>query len=102
MACIQAVRLYGPELWGDLNKSSSLEDLQLLLTGQARTTQGAMPTAPLGAIMRVSGLTAVQAVFGCRQQQFTARQANAGEGSKLKMMTQHPTSGVRISRVIDS
>ena len=99
-ACIQAVALYGSELWWDQKETGRREDLQLLLDRQARSTLSALPTTPLGALMRDSGLTPAPVVLDSRQHQFTGRLANACEGSKLKRTYNHPTSDAAICRVI--
>jgi hypothetical protein len=57
IACVQAVALYGSELWWDPKETGRQEDRQLLFNRQARSTLGALPTMPLGALIRDSGLT---------------------------------------------
>jgi len=59
-----------------------------------------LPTTPMGALMRESGLTPAPVALDTRQQQFTARLASACEGSKLKAVHNHPTSGAPICREI--
>jgi len=81
-------------------KTSRREDLQLLLNWQARSTLGALPTMPLRPLIRASGLTPAPVCLDYRQQQFTARLANAYQGSKLEGMYNHPTSGTPICSVI--
>jgi len=61
---------------------------------------GAIPTTPIGALMRESRLTPSPVALDARQQRFTARLARACEGSKLKAVHDHPTSGAPICRVI--
>jgi len=100
IACVQAVALYGSELWWDPRKIGRREDLQLLLNWQARSTLGALPTTPMGALMRESGLTPAPVALDARQQRFTARLASACEGSKQKAVHDHPTSGAPICRVL--
>jgi len=74
----------------DLNSNSA----------QLSASLGALPTTPLGALMRDSGLTPAPVALDSRQQRFAARLANACEGSKLKEMYNHPTTGTPICRVI--
>jgi hypothetical protein len=50
--------------------------------------------------MRHSGCTPAAVVLDSRQQRFAARLANACEGSKLKKLYDHPTSGSPICRVV--
>ncbi|KAF8533028.1 hypothetical protein BDD12DRAFT_900657 [Trichophaea hybrida] len=96
-------RMHGivPEwLWWDLKETGRREDLQLLFNRQARSTLGALPMTPLGALMRESGLIPAAVALDSRQQRFTARLANACEGSKLKEMHDYLTSDAPICRVI--
>jgi hypothetical protein len=50
IACVQAVALYGSELWWDPKEGSRRDDLQLLLNRQATSTPGELPTTPRGAL----------------------------------------------------
>ena len=100
MACIQAVTLYGSELWWDQREIGRREDLQLLLNRQARSTLGALATTPMGAHIRESGLTSAPLALDGRQQRCTARLASTCEGSKLQAVQDHPKSGAPICRVI--
>jgi hypothetical protein len=54
----------------------------------------------MGALMRESGLTPAPVARDSRQQRFTVQLASACEGSKLKVVHNHPTSGAPICRVI--
>jgi len=74
------------------------DNLQLLLNRQARSILGVLPTTTQRALMRESGLTPVQVILDARQQQFTARLANAWS-SKLKVLHHNPSSGAPICKV---
>jgi len=100
IACVQAIALYGSELWWDPREIGRREDIKLPLNRQAISTLGALPTTPMGALMRESGLTPVAVVLDARQQRFTARLASPCEGSKPQAVHDHPTSGAPICRVI--
>jgi hypothetical protein len=67
---------------------------------QARSILGALPTTPMGALMRESGLTPAPVALDTRQQRFTARLTCMCEGSKLSAVHDHPISGPPICRVI--
>jgi len=67
---------------------------------QARSTLGALPTTPLGPLMRDSAPTPASVDLDSRQQQFAAMLTSACEGSKQKETYNHPTSGSPICRVI--
>ena len=102
VACVQAVALYSSELWWDPKTGSGQDDLQLLLNRQARSTLGALPTTPRGALMRDSGLTPAAVALDARQQRFVARLASACEGSKSKKLYDYPTPGALVGRVAAS
>jgi hypothetical protein len=99
IACVQAVALYGSELWWDPKEGSRRDDLQLLLNRQARSTLGALPTTLRGAHMRDSGLTPAAAALDARQQRFMERLASACEGSKSKELFEYPTPDAPVGRV---
>jgi len=99
VACVQAVALYGSELWWDPSEAGRRDDLQLLLNRQARSTLGALPTTPRGALMRDSGLTPAPVILESRQQRFAARLANACS-NKLRKLHQNPSSGTPVCRAV--
>jgi hypothetical protein len=72
VACIEAVTLYVRELWWDYREVGRRDNLQLLLTQQARSILGALPTTPRGALIRKSGLTLAPVLVDSREQQFAA------------------------------
>jgi len=100
ITCVQAVALYGSEHLSHPREIGRREVLQLLLNRQARSTLGSLPTTPMGALMRESGLTPAPVALDTRQQRFTVRLASACERSKHKAVHNHPTSVTPIWRVI--
>ena len=99
VACVQAVTLYGSELWWDPKEAGRRYNLQLLLNRQARCILGALPTTPRGALMRESGLTPTAVISDSRQQRFVARLA-ASCSSKLIELHRDPSSAALICRVV--
>jgi len=99
VACVQAVALYGSELWWDPREVGRRDDLQLLLNRQARSILGALTTTPQGGLMTESGLTPAPVILDASQQRFTARLANACS-SKLKELHHNPSSSAPICKVI--
>ena len=99
MVCIQAVALYGSELWWDPKEGGRRDDLQLLLNRQARSILGALPTIPRGALMSESGLTPAPVILDSRQQRFAARLADTAS-SKLKELHRNRSSGAPICSVV--
>jgi len=100
VACVPAVALYGSGLWPNPQGIGRREDVQLVLHRQSGSTLGAIPTMPMGAHMRASELTPVPVALDGRQQQFTVRLTSPYEGSKLKTILNHLTSGATMCRVI--
>jgi len=99
VVCVQAVPLYGSELWWHPREVGRRDDLQLLLNRQARSILGALPTTPRGALMRSSGHTPVTVTLDSRQPRFAPIQENACS-SKLKELHRNPSSGALICRVV--
>jgi len=75
------------------------DDLQLLLNQHARSILGLLPTTPQGGQMRESWLTPAPVILDCRQQQFSARLADACS-IKLKKLHRNHSSGAPICRVV--
>jgi len=99
VACVQAVALYGSELWWDPREVGRRDDLQHLLNRQTRSILGALPTTPRGALMSESGVTPAPVTFDSRQQRFAARLENACS-SKLKELHSNPSSRAPICSVV--
>ena len=99
IACVQAVALYGFELWRNPQEIGRRGDLQLLLNWQARSILGALPMTPMGELRGESGLTPAPVTLDARQQRLTARLASECAGSKLNAVHNNPTSGTPICRV---
>jgi len=99
VVCVQAVALYGSELWWDPREVGRQDDLQLLLNRQARSILGALPKTPRGAVMRESALRPAPVTLVSRQPRFAARLENACS-SKLKELHSNPSSGAPICRVV--
>jgi len=93
--CVQAVTLYGSELWWDPTEVGRRHDIQLLLNRQARSILGALPTTQRGGLMRESGHRPAQVILDSRQQCFTARLVNACSRN-LKELHSNPCSGAAI------
>jgi len=77
---VQAVALYGSQVRWDPKEIGRREHLQLLFNQQARSTLGALPTMPLGAPIRESGLQPAPVALDSKQQEFTARLAKCAKG----------------------
>ena len=92
VVCLQAVARYGSELRWDPKEVGRRDDLQHLLNRKVRSILGALPTTLRGAHMRDSGLTPTPVILDCKQQQFSARLADAYT-SELQEVHQKPSSG---------
>jgi len=100
IACIQTVALTASEHWWDRQEIGTRVDVYLLLYRQARSTLDTLPMMPMGALMRESGLTPWPEALHTSQERFTPRLASVCEGSKLKAVYVHLSSGAQICRVI--
>jgi len=100
--CVQAVTLNGSELWWDLIDGSRLDDLQLLLNRQARSTLGALPTTPRVAHRGNSGLTPAAVALDARQQRYIARLASGWDDPKSNRRYDYSTPGAPVGRVAAS
>jgi hypothetical protein len=99
IACVQAIALYGCELWWHPQGGSRHDFLQLLLSQQARSALGALPTTPRGTLLRDSGLTPAVVALDARQQLLVSRLASGCEGSKAIAFFDYPTPGAQVGRV---
>jgi len=100
VACVQAVALYGSELWWDPKEVGRQDDLQRLLNRQARSNLGALPTTPWDALMRESGLKPAPVILDPRLQRFAARLADACR-KKLRELCRNTSSGSPRFRVVE-
>jgi len=99
VACVEAIALYGSEIWWDPREIDWRDDLQLLLNREARSMLGALPTTQRGALMRESGLTPAPVILDSRQQRFAARIENTCS-SRPKEQHKNSSSGAPICRAV--
>jgi hypothetical protein len=99
VACVQAVPLYGSEIWWDPREVGRRDDLQLLLNQPARSILGVLPMTPRGSLMRESGLILAPVIMDSSQQRLAARIENACS-SKQKELYKNPASGAPICRAV--
>jgi hypothetical protein len=62
IAAVQAVALYGAELWWKGQKNST-QEVQMILNEQGRRTTGCFRTTPQGALMNDAGLRPVNTIL---------------------------------------
>jgi hypothetical protein len=74
IAAVQAVALYGTELWFDGQKERTA-DIQKLFNRQARSVLGALPTSAIGPLICEAGLTDAETVLRHRRRRLAARLA---------------------------
>jgi len=98
-ACVQAVALYGSELWWDPREAGRRDDLQLLFNQKARSILGVLPKMPWGALMRDSGLGPAPEILESRERRFAVRLATACS-NKLARLHQDPISWAPVSRAV--
>jgi len=95
VTCIQAVTVYGIELWRNPREVGRRDDLQLLLNWQSSLIIGVLPMTPRGALIKESGLPPAPLILDSRQQRLAARLDNAC-GCKLMQLHMNPSSGAPI------
>jgi hypothetical protein len=84
VAAVQAVALYGAELWWDRQKEPE-EDIQKLVNRQARAITGALPTTALGPLVKESGLRSAESLLNNRKRRFGLRLLNTpSRGPKVR------------------
>jgi len=69
VAAVQAVALYGSELWWH-GQESRAQEVQRLLNEQGRRVTGCFRTTPQGALMNNSGLRPAKALLNNRVRQY--------------------------------
>jgi len=99
IASVQAVALYGGELWWDPKEGSWRYDLQYLLKRHARLTPGTVPSTSKGKLMRHGGLIPAAVALDARQRWFVSRLASTCESSKAKECYYYPTPGAPVGTV---
>jgi hypothetical protein len=75
IAAVQAVALYGTELWWD-GQQERKEDIQKLVNRQARAITGALPSTALGPLVKESGLRSAESLLNNRTRRFGLRLLN--------------------------
>jgi hypothetical protein len=75
VAAVQAVALYGAELWWD-GQQDRRENLQLLVNRQARAITGALPSTALGPLIKESGLRSAESLLNNKTRRFGLRLLN--------------------------
>jgi hypothetical protein len=79
VACIQAVALYGSEVWWKGQKNR-IDDLQRMVNQQARDITGCLHTTPLGPLLKEAGLRPAESLLENRQRRYGARLLTLPEG----------------------
>jgi hypothetical protein len=68
VAAVQAVALYGAELWWDETKNHSrTTDLQKLVNRQSRSITGMLRTTPIGPLVKEASLRSAESLLANRQ-----------------------------------
>jgi len=87
-ACVQSVAMYGSELWwqgqGEQGMRGPEDDMQNLVSQEARAVTGCFRTTNLGALMAESGLRPAAPQLENRQRRFAARLISLPQGSEAK------------------
>jgi hypothetical protein len=77
VAAVQAVALYGAELWWDETKNHSrTTDLQKLVNRQSRSITGMLRNTPIGPLVKEAGLRSADSLLANRQRRYATRPLN--------------------------
>jgi hypothetical protein len=91
VAAVQAVALYGAELWWDETKNHSrTTDLQKLVNQQSRSITGLLRTTPIGLLVKEAGLRSADSVLATRQRRYATRPIELPHGNLIGDAVRNP------------
>jgi hypothetical protein len=84
VAAVQAVALYGAELWWDETRNTGrTADIQKLVNRQFRSITGMLRTTPIGPLVKEAGLRPADSLLANRQRRYATRAFELPEGNPL-------------------
>jgi hypothetical protein len=97
VAAVQAVALYGAELWWDETKNHSrTTDLQTLVNRQSRSITGMLRTTPIGSLVKEAGLRSADSLLANRQRRYATRAFQLLHGNPIGDGVRHPLHPVSL------
>jgi ribonuclease HI len=84
VAAVQAVALYGAELWWDETRNTGrTDDIQKLVNRQSRSITGMLRTTPTGPLVKEAWLRPADSLLANRQRRYATRAFELPEGNPL-------------------
>jgi hypothetical protein len=84
VAAVQAVALYGAELWWDETKNHfRTSDLQKFVNRQSRPITGMLRTTPIGPLVKEAGLRSADSLLANRQRRYATRALELLQGNPI-------------------
>jgi hypothetical protein len=84
VAVIQAVVLYGAELWwGGIGNTGRTADIQKLVNRQSRSITGMLRTTPIGPLVKEAGLRPADSLLANRQRRYATWAFELPQGKPL-------------------
>jgi ribonuclease HI len=97
VAAVQAVALYGAELWWDETKNHSrTTDLQKLVNRQSRSITGMLRTTPIGPLVTDAGLRSADSLLANRQRRYATRAFESPHGNPIGDGVRNPLHPVSL------
>jgi hypothetical protein len=102
VACVQAVALYGSELWwkgeGEKGTIGRASDIQSLTNQQARAITGCFKSTNAGQLVLMSGLRPAHSLLNNRGRRYALRMATLPEGDQARELLGAPSElGTRLT-----
>jgi hypothetical protein len=97
VAAVQAVALYGAELWWDETKNiGRTTDLQKLVKRQPRSITGMLRTTPIGPLVKEAGLRSADSLLANRRRRYATRAFELPEGNPISDGARNPLDDVSL------
>jgi hypothetical protein len=97
VAAVQAVSLYGAELWWDETKNHSrTTDRQKLVNRQSRSITGMLRTTPIGPLVNEAGLRSADSLLANRQRRYATRAFELPHGNPIGDGVRNPLHPVSL------
>jgi hypothetical protein len=97
VAVVQAVAVYGAELWWDETKNiGRTTDFQKLVNRQSSSITGMLRTTPLGPLIKGAGLRSPDSLLENRRRRFATRTFELPEGNSISEGIRNPVDGLSL------
>jgi hypothetical protein len=96
VAAVQAVGLYGAELWWDEINIGRTTDLQELVNGQSRSITGLLRTTPIRPLVKEAGVRSADSLLANRRRRYATRAFELPEGNPISDGIRNPVDDVSL------